>query len=314
MMEICYKCGVKVVTVYAFSIENFNRPKYEVEGLMQMAKVKLEQLTTYGHVLDRYGACIRVLGQRELIREDVLEVVDKAVARSSHNNKLVPPNYSCYDTGDVNECRAVLNICFPYTSRAEMATAIKATVQEFLTPPPPKNQLFSPSRIRQKILSRQLDNVLPIIPDDPPDELTEPDAAESEKDVEGDGEDYSSSTTLPPDSPPLRLRGRNGSHDVSILANPETITVETLEKHMYTANVPPLDLFVRTSGVQRLSDFMLWQCHQNTQIFFLSCLWPEFDLHHFVWVLLEWQWRLKKRERDEAPTRIRDSKPHRVVD
>lgn len=88
-MEICYKCGVKVVTVYAFSIENYNRPKYEVEGLMQLAKVKLEQLTNYGHILDRYGARVRVLGQREMIRADVLEVVDKAVARTKHNNKLV---------------------------------------------------------------------------------------------------------------------------------------------------------------------------------------------------------------------------------
>lgn len=88
-MEICYKCGVKVVTVYAFSIENYNRPKYEVEGLMQLAKVKLEQLTNYGHILDRYGARVRVLGQRDMIRADVLEVVDKAVARTKHNNKLV---------------------------------------------------------------------------------------------------------------------------------------------------------------------------------------------------------------------------------
>lgn len=88
-MEICYKCGVKVVTVYAFSIENFNRPKYEVEGLMQLAKVKLEQLTTYGDILDRYGACVRVIGQRDMIREDVLQVVDKAVARTKHNNQYV---------------------------------------------------------------------------------------------------------------------------------------------------------------------------------------------------------------------------------
>jgi ditrans,polycis-polyprenyl diphosphate synthase len=95
IMEICYKCGVKVVTVYAFSIENYKRPKYEVEGLMQLAKVKLEQLTSYGDILDRYGASVRVLGQRELLREDVLEVVDKAVARTSHNTKSVY-NYCPY--------------------------------------------------------------------------------------------------------------------------------------------------------------------------------------------------------------------------
>lgn len=91
-MEICYQCGVKVVTVYAFSIENFKRPKYEVDGLMQLAKVKLEQLTSYGDILDRYGASVRVLGQRDMIRDDVLEVVDKAVARTQNNNRCAIVN------------------------------------------------------------------------------------------------------------------------------------------------------------------------------------------------------------------------------
>jgi ditrans,polycis-polyprenyl diphosphate synthase len=282
IMEVCYKCGVKVVTVYAFSIENFNRPKYEVEGLMELAKSKLEQLTSYGDILDRYGARVRVLGQREMIRDDVLEVVDKASARTRHNNK------------------AVLNICFPYTSRAEITTAIKSTVQDFLSPHPPRATPFSQSRIRQKILSRQLDGrePLPTIRDESPNDDST--VASEDGTREDDGED-SSSTTLPPDSPPPRLRARNGSAGSEALPNPETITVEDLEKNMYTAEDPPLDMFVRTSGVERLSDFMLWQCHQNTQIFFLNCLWPEFDLQHFLWVLLEWQWRHKQRERDDAP-------------
>ncbi len=63
---------------------------------------------------------------------------------------------------------------------------------------------------------------------------------------------------------------------------------------MFTADNPPLDLLVRTSGVHRLSDFMLWQCHQHTEIAFLDVLWPEFDLWTFLPVLWEWQWRQKK--------------------
>lgn len=74
----------------------------------------------------------------------------------------------------------------------------------------------------------------------------------------------------------------------------ETITVETLNDQMLTAGAPPLDLLIRTSGVERLSDFMLWQCHENTSIVFLKCLWPEFDLWHFLPVLVEWQWQRKK--------------------
>lgn len=38
---------------------------------------------------------------------------------------------------------------------------------------------------------------------------------------------------------------------------------------------------------------MLWQCHEDTQLVFLDCLWPEFDLWQFLPVLVEWQWNQK---------------------
>jgi ditrans,polycis-polyprenyl diphosphate synthase len=78
---------VKVVTVYAFSIENFNRSKYEVDALMEMAKIKLSQLAQHGELLDRYGASVRVLGQRSLVKEDVLAAIDKAVQLTKHNGE-----------------------------------------------------------------------------------------------------------------------------------------------------------------------------------------------------------------------------------
>jgi Putative undecaprenyl diphosphate synthase len=77
--------------------------------------------------------------------------------------------------------------------------------------------------------------------------------------------------------------------------DPETITEETLSANMYTGlDTPPLDILIRTSGVERLSDFMLWQSHQDTEVVFLKCLWPELDLWQFFPVLLEWQWRRRK--------------------
>jgi ditrans,polycis-polyprenyl diphosphate synthase len=97
----------------------------------------------------------------------------------------------------------------------------------------------------------------------------------------------SSSTTLHPESPPT------GSQDTSVYPDPENITAETLENHLSTAGDPPLDLLIRTSGVNRLSDFMLWQCNEDTQLVFLDVLWPEFDLWHFLPVLIEWQWKQK---------------------
>ncbi len=87
ILEICYKSGVKVVTIYAFSIENFKRSKYEVDALMEMAKVKLLQLAQHGDLLDRYGASIRILGQRDLLKPDVLEAIDKAANMTRGNNE-----------------------------------------------------------------------------------------------------------------------------------------------------------------------------------------------------------------------------------
>jgi hypothetical protein len=88
--------------------------------------------------------------------------------------------------------------------------------------------------------------------------------------------------------------------------DPEQITEADLTQHMYTgADLPPLELLVRTSGVERLSDFMLWQCHQTTEIAFVKCFWPDFGLLHLIPIILEYQWR-KKRESywGEAGTKI----------
>jgi ditrans,polycis-polyprenyl diphosphate synthase len=87
ILEVCYKSGVKIVTVYAFSIENFKRSKYEVDALMEMAKVKLSQLSQHGDLLDRYGASVRVLGQRDLVKPDVLEAIEKAVELTRNNGE-----------------------------------------------------------------------------------------------------------------------------------------------------------------------------------------------------------------------------------
>lgn len=56
---------------------------------MSMAKVKLEQLSEHGALLDRYGASIRILGNRSLVKPDVLEAIDKAVAITAGNKRYL---------------------------------------------------------------------------------------------------------------------------------------------------------------------------------------------------------------------------------
>ena len=50
MLEICLRLGVKCVTVFAFSIENFKRSEDEVDALMELAETKLLELTKHGYV------------------------------------------------------------------------------------------------------------------------------------------------------------------------------------------------------------------------------------------------------------------------
>ena len=56
----------------------------------------------------------------------------------------------------------------------------------------------------------------------------------------------------------------------------EDIGVEAIGAALYTADLPPLDLLIRTSGEQRLSNFMLWQA-AYAELYFTDMLWPDFD-------------------------------------
>ncbi|KAI0647257.1 Di-trans-poly-cis-decaprenylcistransferase [Trametes meyenii] len=69
------------------------------------------------------------------------------------------------------------------------------------------------------------------------------------------------------------------------------ITAEEIEAHLMTSlsGSPPLDILVRSSGVKRLSDYMLWQCSEDTQLQFSSTYWPEFGLLDFMPIILDYQ-------------------------
>jgi undecaprenyl diphosphate synthase len=58
--------------------------------------------------------------------------------------------------------------------------------------------------------------------------------------------------------------------------DPEDITPELISKFLYAPDVPPLDLIIRTSGEQRLSNFMLWEASYS-ELAFSKKYWPDFD-------------------------------------
>ncbi|KAG8863127.1 cis-prenyltransferase [Tulasnella sp. 330] len=120
LLDVCLTLDIRCVSVYAFSIENFKRSQDEVEGLMTLAKEKLIEMSQKGGVLDRHQIRVNVVGRRELLPLDVQEVARKVEQMTMHHKK------------------AILNICMPYTSRDEMATAVETTLRdcrdEFLYP------------------------------------------------------------------------------------------------------------------------------------------------------------------------------------
>lgn len=61
---------------------------------------------------------------------------------------------------------------------------------------------------------------------------------------------------------------------------PEEITQELIEKNLYTEEIPPLDLVIRPSGEQRLSNFMIWQA-AYAEFYYTNILWPDFKNEDF---------------------------------
>ncbi|KAI8976093.1 di-trans,poly-cis-decaprenylcistransferase [Pilobolus umbonatus] len=189
VLDLCMQLGIEAVTVYAFSLENFKRSKDEVDYLMQLFIEAFEGFCEKNALVDNYQIGVRFLGNKSHLPQNVFEVTEKVTAYTQHHTKRI------------------LNVCCPYTSRDEMTTAIRDTI----------------NLVKQGVMSV------------------------------------------------------------------DDITDHTIRDHLFTANCPPLDILVRTSGELRLSDFLLWQANDNCQIQFVDCYWPEFSLWKFLPILLEYQ-------------------------
>ena len=70
--------------------------------------------------------------------------------------------------------------------------------------------------------------------------------------------------------------------------NEEDVTEEVFENHLYTKDLPPVDLLVRTSGEVRISNFLLWQI-AYAELQFLDILWPDFGKEDFFQCIYDYQ-------------------------
>lgn len=80
---------------------------------------------------------------------------------------------------------------------------------------------------------------------------------------------------------------------------PEQIDNDTISQHLYTAAIPDPELLVRTSGEQRLSNFLLWQLSYS-ELYFTPVLWPEFDGEQLTIAIREYNRRERRFGRVET--------------
>jgi len=76
------------------------------------------------------------------------------------------------------------------------------------------------------------------------------------------------------------------------IISPEKIDESVINEHLYTQNLPDVDLLIRTSGEQRISNFLLWQI-AYAELYFTNIFWPDFTKQHLYEAIVNYQ----KRER-----------------
>ncbi len=171
--DIAKEVGIKYLTVYAFSTENWKRPKDEIAVLMRLFRNYLEKCI---NIATKNQMCVRVIGDISAFDADIQEGIRRLEAHSSQFHEL--------------HFQLGLN----YGSRDEILRAVRGVLADY-----------------QK----------------------------------GD-------------------------------LNPEDLDQLKFSSYLDTRGIPDPDLLIRTSGEQRLSNFLLWQM-AYTEFYFTPVAWPDFD-------------------------------------
>ncbi|HEY7120945.1 MAG TPA: polyprenyl diphosphate synthase [Solirubrobacterales bacterium] len=171
--------GVKELTVFSFSTENWTRPREEVEGLMAMFAERIDRETPE---LDEEGVRMRFIGRREGVSEELTDRMDWAESKTASNDRIT------------------LFVAFNYGGRAEILDAAAA--------------------------------------------------------YQGGGE-------------------------------------EEFQRNLYAPEMHDPDLLIRTSGEQRISNYLLWQCAYS-EFVFRDELWPDFSREAFADSLREYEERQRR--------------------
>lgn len=106
-LKACIDFGVKYLTVYAFSTENWKRTEEEVGFLLELlAKTIIDEIPEF----NKNGVKVKFIGDRISLKKEVVDVIQKGEKETAHNNKLT------------------LQIAFNYGARQEITNALKTVV------------------------------------------------------------------------------------------------------------------------------------------------------------------------------------------
>ncbi|QBA63362.1 isoprenyl transferase [Muriicola soli] len=189
-VENCAKIGIDYLTLYAFSTENWQRPKKEVDTLMRLLVSSLKkELKTLNKNNIKLNAIGNIASLPSKAHSELQEVIDK----TSKNSAMI------------------LTLALSYGAREE----IKHAVREIST------------KVKNNIIS------------------------------------------------------------------PENIDDAIINSHLYTHNLPDVDLLVRTSGEHRISNFLLWQI-AYAELYFMDVFWPDFREEHLAEALKNYQNRERR--------------------
>lgn len=86
VLDWSIELGIEIITVYAFSTENFNRPKNEVDGLMKLFIYNFKRLVDHEKI-HRNEVRVKVVGRTELLPDEVKEAIKEAEDATKHYNK-----------------------------------------------------------------------------------------------------------------------------------------------------------------------------------------------------------------------------------
>ncbi|GLT72907.1 hypothetical protein SLA2020_448020 [Shorea laevis] len=262
VLSYCYELGVKYVTVYAFSIDNFKRRPEEVHSLMDLMLEKIE----------------------ELLKEESIVAAERAMATTANNTKtvlLICVAYTSYDEivhavqescmAKMNETEAlnaskVINSVPGVEEDEKINGAIVCNLQGSCENSLRKSRALNITTACNGVIGveKKTGVIVHAIQGSSEDKWDEVASRTCNGVIEGDEESKRKQLVLP------------------------TIKVLDIEKHMYMSVAPEPDILIRTSGENRLSNFLLWQT-TNCPLYSPIALWPELGLWHLVWAILNFQ-------------------------